>query len=114
MAPTLALRAEFAALSRATPKDADVLAAVDLGSNSFHMIVARYNHGQLVIIDRLREPVRLAAGLDEQGRLNRESVGRALQCLERFGQRLSDMHAKNVRVVGTNTLRRARRKESFL
>jgi exopolyphosphatase/guanosine-5'-triphosphate,3'-diphosphate pyrophosphatase len=101
-------------LARATPKDADVLAAVDLGSNSFHMIVARYNHGQLVIIDRLREPVRLADGLDEQGRLNRESVGRALQCLQRFGQRLSDMHAKNVRVVGTNTLRRARRKESFL
>ena len=49
----------------------DVLAAVDLGSNSFHMVVARYTHGQLVILDRLREPVRLAAGLDEQGRLSR-------------------------------------------
>ena len=41
----------------------DVLAAVDLGSNSFHMVVARYSHGQLVILDRLREMVRLAAGL---------------------------------------------------
>ncbi|MGI9245324.1 MAG: exopolyphosphatase, partial [Steroidobacteraceae bacterium] len=49
----------------------DVLAAVDLGSNSFHMIVARYAHGQLVVVDRLREPVRLAAGLDEQGHLSR-------------------------------------------
>ena len=65
----------------------DVLAAVDLGSNSFHMVVARYSHGQLLIVDRLRESVRLAAGLDEQGRLGREAVARALQCLERFGQR---------------------------
>jgi exopolyphosphatase/guanosine-5'-triphosphate,3'-diphosphate pyrophosphatase len=92
----------------------DVLAAVDLGSNSFHMVVARHSHGQLVIVDRLREMVRLAAGLDEQGRLNRESVGRALQCLERFGQRLHDMRAERVRVVGTNTLRKARRKGAFL
>ena len=92
----------------------DVLAAVDLGSNSFHMVVARYSHGQLVIVDRLRETVRLAAGLDEQGRLSRESIGRALQCLERFGQRLSDMKADRVRVVGTNTLRKAKRKGAFL
>jgi exopolyphosphatase/guanosine-5'-triphosphate,3'-diphosphate pyrophosphatase len=92
----------------------DVLAAVDLGSNSFHMIVARYNHGQLVVVDRLREMVRLAAGLDEQGRLSRESTQRALQCLERFGQRLRDMRAESVRVVGTNTLRKARRRGAFL
>ena len=92
----------------------DVLAAVDLGSNSFHMVVARYTHGQLVIVDRLREMVRLAAGLDEQGRLSREAVGRALPCLERFGQRISDMKAERVRVVGTNTLRKARRKGAFL
>jgi len=92
----------------------DVLAAVDLGSNSFHMVVARYAHGQLLIIDRLREMVRLAAGLDSQGRLSRESVGHALQCLERFGQRLRDMKAERVRVVGTNTLRKARRKSAFL
>ncbi len=45
----------------------DVLAAVDLGSNSFHMVVARYSHGQLVILDRLREMVRLAAGLGDSG-----------------------------------------------
>jgi exopolyphosphatase/guanosine-5'-triphosphate,3'-diphosphate pyrophosphatase len=92
----------------------DVLAAVDLGSNSFHMLVARYAQGQLVVVDRLREMVRLAAGLDEQGRLSRESVGRALQCLERFGQRLRDVRAERVRVVGTNTLRKARRKGAFL
>ncbi len=92
----------------------DVLAAVDLGSNSFHMVVARYAQGQLAIVDRLREMVRLAAGLDEHGRLNREATARALACLERFGQRLRDMKAERVRVVGTNTLRKAKRKGAFL
>ena len=92
----------------------DVLAAVDLGSNSFHMVVARHTHGQLVIIDRLREMVRLGAGVDADGRLDREVGARALACLERFGQRLRDMHARDVRVVGTNALRKANRKEAFL
>src|SRR5215510_570694 len=92
----------------------DVIAAVDLGSNSFHMVVARYSHGQLTILDRLREMVRLAAGLDETGRLDRTAIDTALQCLERFGQRLRDMNAESVRVVGTNTLRRAKRKGAFL
>src|SRR3954470_2684390 len=92
----------------------DVIAAVDLGSNSFHMVVARYSHGQLIIVDRIREMVRLAAGLDEQGRLERHSSETALACLERFGQRLRDMKAASVRAVGTNTLRKARRKGAFL
>jgi exopolyphosphatase/guanosine-5'-triphosphate,3'-diphosphate pyrophosphatase len=98
-------------MSRKVP---DVIAAVDLGSNSFHMVVARYSHGQLIIMDRLREMVRLAAGLDDHGRLDRAAMERALACLQRFGQRLRDMRAESVRVVGTNTLRRARRKSAFL
>lgn len=92
----------------------EVIAAVDLGSNSFHMVVARHSHGQLIILDRLRESVRLGAGLDEQGRLKREAIDVALGCLERFGQRLRDMKAESVRVVGTNTLRKAKRKGAFL
>src|SRR5687768_220107 len=92
----------------------EVIAAVDLGSNSFHMVVARHSHGQLIILDRLRESVRLGAGLDEQGRLKREAIEVALACLERFGQRLRDMKAESVRVVGTNTLRKAKRKGAFL
>jgi exopolyphosphatase/guanosine-5'-triphosphate,3'-diphosphate pyrophosphatase len=92
----------------------EVLAAVDLGSNSFHMVVARYTHGQLTIIDRLREMVRLGAGVDANGRLDRDIAARALACLERFGQRLRDMQARGVRVVGTNALRRAHRKQAFL
>ena len=78
------------------------------------MVVARYSHGQLVIIDRLREMVRLAAGVEENGRIDKEIAARALACLQRFGQRLRDMHAGSVRVVGTNALRLAHRKQAFL
>ena len=97
--------------TRAAP---DVLAAVDLGSNSFHMVVARYSHGRPIIIDRLRETVRLAAGVEESGRIDKDAAARALACLERFGQRLREMRAGSVRVVGTNALRVARRKQPFL
>jgi exopolyphosphatase/guanosine-5'-triphosphate,3'-diphosphate pyrophosphatase len=101
-------------MSRAASTMFEVIAAVDLGSNSFHMVVARYSHGQLVIVDRLREMVRLAAGVGPDGRLDKEVAARALACLERFGQRLRDIRARNVRVVGTNALRIARRKQAFL
>ncbi len=101
-------------MSRAPRANPGVLAAVDLGSNSFHLVVARYTHGQLVVIDRLRESVRLGAGVDDEGRLDREVAARALACLERFGQRLRDMRARDVRVVGTSALRTARSKQSFL
>ncbi|HEU4619216.1 MAG TPA: Ppx/GppA phosphatase family protein [Gammaproteobacteria bacterium] len=90
------------------------MAAVDLGSNSFHMVVARLQHGQLAIVDRLREMVRLASGLTPYGYLDSASQERALACLRRFGQRLRDMDARQVRVVGTSTLRRASHSESFL
>jgi exopolyphosphatase/guanosine-5'-triphosphate,3'-diphosphate pyrophosphatase len=90
------------------------MAAVDLGSNSFHMVVARADQGHPSIIDRLREMVRLASGLNQHGYLDSASQERALACLRRFGQRLRDMQAHQVRVVGTNTLRRARNGEAFL
>jgi len=92
----------------------DVLAAVDLGSNSFHMVVARFAHGQLTVIDRLRETVRLASGLDSRNRLTDASQARALATLRRFGERLRDMQAGRVRVVATNTLRKAKATGRFL
>ncbi len=98
----------------ADPRHDDVLAAVDLGSNSFHMLLARLHHGQLIVIDRLREMVRLAAGLDERSRLDPVSRDAALACLGRFGQRLREVSADRVRVVGTNTLRKARKSRSFI
>jgi exopolyphosphatase/guanosine-5'-triphosphate,3'-diphosphate pyrophosphatase len=93
---------------------AEVIAAVDLGSNSFHMVVARNQHGEPSIVDRLREMVRLASGLGDDKALDEASQERALACLRRFGQRLRDMRADQVRVVGTNTLRKARNAAAFL
>lgn len=97
-----------------SPRASQVVAAVDLGSNSFHMIVARVLNGQLHVLDRLQEMVRLAAGLDDQNRLDKASRERALESLSRFGERLRGMPAGAVRVVGTNTLRRARNAAKFL
>lgn len=90
------------------------VAAVDLGSNSFHMIVAELRANELVIVDRLREMVRLGAGLTPQRSLNQEVQLRALACLERFGQRLRGLPHSCVRAVGTNTLREARNSGPFL
>ncbi|UCH54464.1 MAG: exopolyphosphatase [Pseudomonadota bacterium] len=99
---------------RARRKLPDMVAAVDLGSNSFHMIVARVVDGQLHVLDRIQEMVRLAAGLDDKNRLTKTAQIKALACLERFGQRLHGMAADSVRVVGTNALRRARNGAKFL
>lgn len=89
------------------------VAAVDLGSNSFHMLVARASGADLQVIDRLREPVRLAAGLDTDRRLGPDAQQRALACLQRFGQRLRNIPALRVRAVGTNTMRKLRRGADF-
>lgn len=94
--------------------DTTTFAAIDLGSNSFHMIVCRYHAGELLIEDRLREMVRLGAGLDKRGHLQPETQERAFACLQRFAQRLSNLSAENIRVVGTNTLRRAKNTDPFL
>lgn len=89
-------------------------AAIDLGSNSFHMIVARIENGQLTVLDRLREMVRLADGLDKYGRLTPATQEKALACLQRFSQRLKDFPPGSVRAVGTNTLRNAVNSQEFL
>lgn len=94
--------------------DRNTYAAVDLGSNSFHMIVARLEHGQLRAIDNIKEMVRLAAGLDGRGRLKPEVRDRALDCLSRFRQRLAGIPDDNVRAVGTQTIRRLQSPQAFL
>jgi exopolyphosphatase/guanosine-5'-triphosphate,3'-diphosphate pyrophosphatase len=90
------------------------LAAVDLGSNSFHMVIARVDHGGVQVVDRIREPVHLAVGLQEDGTLDEASQDRAIKCLTLFGQRLRDFGAEQVRAVGTNTLRKARNSRKLL
>ncbi|QKT02943.1 Ppx/GppA family phosphatase [Ectothiorhodospiraceae bacterium 2226] len=89
------------------------VAAVDLGSNSFHLIVARVVDGRVHVVDRLREMVRLGGGVDADGRLDPAVAERALACLRRFGQRLRGLPASNVRAVGTNALRQAHAAGAF-
>ncbi|MBI3899830.1 MAG: exopolyphosphatase [Gammaproteobacteria bacterium] len=91
-----------------------LIAAIDLGSNSFHLVVARIEHGQVRVIDRLQEMVRLGGALDARNRLTKTTSRRALECLQRFGERLRGLPSEAVRVVGTDTLRRARNSEPFL
>lgn len=92
-----------------------MLAAVDLGSNSFHMIISRADaNGNLTLIDKEKEMVRLRGGLDNRGNLNPEYEKRALACLSRFGDRLRNFDSKNVRIAGTNTLRRMKKTDGFV
>lgn len=90
------------------------LAAIDLGSNSFHMVVARIQNNQPQVIDAIKEMVRLAAGLDEKLVLSEQKMEEALDCLSRFGQRIKDLPLENVAAVGTNTLRKAKNSAEFL
>ncbi|MEN1943425.1 Ppx/GppA phosphatase family protein [Luteimonas sp. MJ293] len=95
-------------------QDGDTLAAIDMGSNSFHMIVARVTLGQLRVVDRLRETVRLGEGLYGKGRLQVDVRDRALACLERFGQRIRRVPPHHVRALATNAVRRMAVPRDFL
>lgn len=108
------LHAAAGPVSQSESSQPEIIAAVDLGSNSFHMIVGELRHGQLVIIDRIRETVRLAEGLSQTGDLSSDARQRALDCLSRFGERLRDMRAGSVRAAGTSTIRRAREDTEFM
>jgi exopolyphosphatase/guanosine-5'-triphosphate,3'-diphosphate pyrophosphatase len=90
------------------------LAAVDLGSNSFHMVLGRFVEGHPMVLDGMKEMVQLGAGLGRDRMLNEASQQRAVECLERFGERARLLPEENVRAVGTNTLRVARNVEPFL
>ena len=91
-----------------------ILAAVDLGSNSFRLQIARVENDQLYMLDGLREAVRLAAGITEDKRLDKPAQQRALSCLQKFGERLRGLPREAVRAVGTNSLRVAKNAPEFL
>ena len=101
-------------LSRKNESHASHIAAIDLGSNSFHMIIARWDSDQLILLDRLREPVRLGWGLNDDGSLSDDARERALGCLERFGEVLREYPSRSVRIVGTKTLRSISDSSEFL
>lgn len=94
--------------------DTAMLASVDLGSNSFHLLLARVAKGEVRVVDRLRDTTRLAGGLGEDDRLDEATQARALATLALFGQRLRELPQGAVRAVGTSTLRKARNASEFL
>lgn len=96
-----------------TPRPQE-FAAVDLGSNSFHMVIARVVDGAMQIIGRLKQRVHLADGLDENSVLSEEAMTRGLNCLSLFAERLQGFSPSSVCIVGTHTLRQATNAAEFL
>ena len=90
------------------------IAAVDLGSNSFRLEVGRVVDDQIYPLDSLKEPVRLASGLDAANNLNEAALQRAVHALSLFGERLRGFQPDAVRVVATNTLRVAKNAKQIL
>lgn len=88
-------------------------AAIDLGSNSFHMLIVRMNGKKIEIVDREKDMVQIARGLDK-GRLSTEVQQRAITCLQKFSERLRDIPQQQIRAVGTKTLRAAKNANQFL
>lgn len=89
-------------------------AAIDLGSNSFHMLVVREVAGNIQTIARIKRKVRLAAGLDAQNQLSEEAMTRGWQCLKLFSEQLQDIPPEQIQVVATATLRLAANADQFL
>ena len=89
-------------------------AAVDLGSNSFHMVIARVQDERVEIVDREKEMIQLARGINADGHLSVSAQRRALACLARFAERLRDIPKAQVRAVGTKTLRTAHQSKNFI
>ena len=98
---------------KSTPKPQE-FAAIDLGSNSFHMVIARVVDGAMQVLGRLKQRVHLADGLDAQHNLSEEAMERGLACLALFAERLQGFSPSNVTIVGTHTLREAINAETFL
>lgn len=89
-------------------------AAVDLGSNSFHMLIARVDQNRVETIDRVKEMVQIARGMKGKDGLDPAAQERALECLSRFAERLRDIPRTQVRAVGTKTLRTAKNTKKFM
>ncbi len=92
----------------------NLLAAIDLGSNSFHLAVARLDRGEVRKILSLSDKVQLAAGLDENNVLSEEAMQRGLNCLANFNQYLDAVPKNKIRIVATNALRKAVNREEFI
>lgn len=92
----------------------ELLGAIDLGSNSFHLAIARLDHGEVRKVASMSEKVQLAAGLDENNLLTEEAIVRGLECLHRFAQLVTDVSPARLRIVATNALRKAVNAQEFI
>jgi exopolyphosphatase/guanosine-5'-triphosphate,3'-diphosphate pyrophosphatase len=92
--------------------DGTLLAAVDLGSNSFHLIIAKIEHGEMRPVEARAEKVQLGAGLKDEA-LSQDAIDRGLDCLSRFAQLLGSVGPERVRAVGTHALRMAKNRRAF-
>ena len=95
-------------------KNGTLLAAIDLGSNSFRLEIGRYEHGQIQRVAYLKETVRQGNGLDSERNLSQEAMQRGWDCLARFAERLAGFKKYQVRVVATQTLREAKNRNEFI
>ena len=95
-------------------QDVRHIAAIDLGSNSFHMVVAKVVGSDLQLVSRHKQRVRLASGLDSELNLSHAAMERGLECLAMFAERLQGFEASNVRIAATHTLRRANNAHLFI
>lgn len=95
-------------------KEAPMYAAVDLGSNSFRLHIGKHDGEAIRVLKSMREPIRLAAGLDPRGCLTEAAMQSALECLRSFRAALAGYRLDAVRVVATSTLRIARNSAAFL
>lgn len=94
--------------------DEELLAAIDMGSNSFHLAIARVDHGEVKKVASMSEKVQLAAGLDENKKLTEAAQQRGLACLSRFVGRLGSVQPNRLRIVATNALRQAKNGHEFI
>ncbi|ART63779.1 Ppx/GppA phosphatase family protein [Kushneria marisflavi] len=97
-----------------SPSAALRLAAVDLGSNSFHLLIVEVDNGHFTELEKRSKKVQLAAGLDDQGQLDENVMIRALECLKEFGTIIDEHRVDRLRVVGTNALRTAANSIDFV
>ncbi|MGH1485466.1 MAG: Ppx/GppA family phosphatase [Cellvibrionaceae bacterium] len=97
-----------------TSTDSPYFAAIDLGSNSFHMLIVKVNNGVLETVDRVKEMVQIAKGLKRNKNLSEEAQARALHCLSCFQERIREIPPEQVRVVGTKALRSAKNASAFI
>lgn len=111
---TAVVPANSSALPPQSLPHSDIYAVIDLGSNSFHMLMVKVVGGSVQIIGRVKRKVRLAAGLNDNLVLSQKAMQRGLECLALFAERLQDIPSQNIRIVGTATLRLARNVKSFL